>query len=63
MAVFFSAGAYFKLQQSNPDEPESAMLKDLQKKEVDTYENAKRLRQEILQEVSILFETFEITKY
>ena len=53
MAIFFQAGAYFQIK-SNQDmtAPNSAEFEDLEKLEVDGYERAKNLRQEILQEVS-----------
>jgi len=55
MAVFFQANAYFQIK-SNEDMtvPESAEFQALEKMEIDGYERAKDLRQEILHEVSHL---------
>jgi E3 ubiquitin-protein ligase SHPRH len=51
MAVFFQANAYFQMKErfEKPDTPEFVAMEKL---EVQGYEIAKRLRQEILQEVS-----------
>lgn len=52
MAVFFQANAYFQIKSNEeittPDSPEFAALEKL---ETASYERAKELRQEILQEV------------
>jgi E3 ubiquitin-protein ligase SHPRH len=54
VAVFFCANAYFQIK-SNKDitDPDSIEFQNLEKLETDGYENAKKLRQEILHEVSI----------
>jgi E3 ubiquitin-protein ligase SHPRH len=53
MAIFFRANAYFQIKSdedlTKPDSPE---FRQLEKLETDGYEAAKRLRREILQEVS-----------
>lgn len=51
MATFYQANAYFQIK-SNPEftEPDSEPFKELEKKETDGYELAKRIRQEILKE-------------
>jgi E3 ubiquitin-protein ligase SHPRH len=53
MAIFFRANAYFQIK-SNEDmtKPESDEFQALEKLETDGYEEAKKLRREILQEVS-----------
>lgn len=53
MAIFFRANAYFQIK-SNEDmtKPDSPEFQELEKLEIDGYEQAKKLRQEILQEVS-----------
>ena len=53
MAVFFRANAYFQIKTNEEMvKPESPEFKDLEKREMDGYELAKKLRREILQEVS-----------
>lgn len=56
MAIFFRANAYFQIK-SNEEmtKPDTHEFKTLEKLEVDGYEEAKKLRREILQEVSISF--------
>ena len=53
MAIFFRANAYFQIksneEMTKPDTPE---FEALEKLEMDGYEEAKKLRREILQEVS-----------
>lgn len=53
MAIFFRANAYFQIksneEMTKPDTPD---FEDLEKLETEGYEAAKRLRREILQEVS-----------
>jgi E3 ubiquitin-protein ligase SHPRH len=53
MATFFRANAYFQIksneEMTKPDTPE---FEDLEKQETEGYEEAKRLRREILQEAS-----------
>jgi E3 ubiquitin-protein ligase SHPRH len=53
MAIFFRANAYFQIK-SNEDitKPGTPEFEALEKLETDGYEEAKKLRQEILQEVS-----------
>ena len=53
MAIFFRANAYFQIK-SNKDmtEPDSPEFQELEKLEIEGYETAKKLRREILQEVS-----------
>ena len=53
IAVFFRTNAYFQIK-SNVDmtKPDSPEFHDLEKQELEGYEHAKRLRREILQEVS-----------
>ena len=53
MAMFFRANAYFQIK-SNEDmtKPDTPEFEALEKLETDGYEAAKKLRQEILQEVS-----------
>jgi E3 ubiquitin-protein ligase SHPRH len=53
MAIFFRANAYFQIK-SNEDmtKPESDEFQALEKLETDGYDEAKKLRREILQEVS-----------
>ena len=53
IAVFFRANAYFQIK-SNKEltEPGSPEFHELEKLELAGYEDAKRLRREILQEVS-----------
>jgi E3 ubiquitin-protein ligase SHPRH len=52
IAIFFRANAYFQIK-SNEDmtKPDSPEFSALEKLEIDGYEEAKRLRREILQEV------------
>jgi hypothetical protein len=53
MAIFFRANAYFQIksneEMTKPDTPE---FEALEKQETEGYEEAKRLRREILQEAS-----------
>jgi len=53
MAIFFRANAFFQIksdeEMTKPDSPDSQVLEKL---ETDGYEEAKKLRREILQEVS-----------
>lgn len=53
VAVFFRTNAYFQIK-SNVDmtKPDSPEFHELEKQELDGYELAKKLRREILQEVS-----------
>jgi E3 ubiquitin-protein ligase SHPRH len=53
VAIFFRANAYFQIK-SNEDmtEPDSPEFQELEKLETEGYETAKKLRREILQEVS-----------
>lgn len=53
IAVFFRTNAYFQIK-SNEEmtKPDSSEFQDLEKRELDGYEEAKGLRREILQEVS-----------
>jgi E3 ubiquitin-protein ligase SHPRH len=53
MATFFRANAYFQIK-SNEDmtKPDTPEFEALEKLETEGYEEAKRLRREILQEVS-----------
>jgi E3 ubiquitin-protein ligase SHPRH len=53
MAIFFRANAYFQIK-SNEDmtKPGTPEFEALEKLETDGYEEAKKLRREILQEVS-----------
>jgi E3 ubiquitin-protein ligase SHPRH len=54
MAVFFRSNAYFQIK-SNEEmtKPETPEFEALEKLEVGGYEQAKKLRREILQEVSL----------
>ena len=56
MAVFFRASAYFQIKTNHKNEEntiaDSPEFQALEKLEVEGYEVAKKLRQEILQEVS-----------
>lgn len=56
MAIFFRANAYFQIK-SNEDmtAPDSPEFQSLEKLEIEAYEEAKALRREILQEVSISY--------
>ena len=56
MAVFFQANAFFQIK-SNEDmtKPETPEFEALEKQETEGYERAKKLRQEILQEVSYAY--------
>lgn len=54
MAVFFRANAYFQIKSGENTKPHTAEFHALEKLETAGYEEAKRLRQEILQEVSLL---------
>lgn len=53
VAVFFRSNAYFQIK-SNEEltDPESPKFQELEKLELTGYEDAKKLRREILQEVS-----------
>lgn len=52
MAVFFQSNAYFQIKSDeNMTAPNSEEFQSLEKLETEGYEGAKKLRQEILQEV------------
>ena len=53
VAIFFRTNAYFQIK-SNPDmtKPDSPEFIALEKLEIEGYEEAKKLRREILQEVT-----------
>lgn len=50
MAVFFQANAYFQMKERF-EKPETLEFLAMEKLETEGYERAKKLRQEILQEV------------
>jgi E3 ubiquitin-protein ligase SHPRH len=56
VAIFFRASAYYQIK-TNQDmtKPDSPEFHELEKLETEGYEAAKKLRREILQEVSLIF--------
>jgi E3 ubiquitin-protein ligase SHPRH len=54
MAIFFRANAYFQIKSDeNMTKPDTPEFEALEKLETDGYEEAKKLRREILQEVRV----------
>ncbi len=55
MAIFFRTNAYFQIKTNEEmTKPDSNEFQALEEQEIEGYENAKKKRQEILQEVSLI---------